>query len=120
MNDISFFNVEISAWLYAPVVYFIWVSTLLILKKIMFGRITKFAGKTKTQIDDVFLNALNLPLTLLIFVSGIFVLEKISPLGKNMELTKYFLIAFRATTIMAVILFLDKLRNCNILFRNRS
>jgi small-conductance mechanosensitive channel len=109
MNSISIFGMEISAWIYAPVVYFLWVSILLVLKKVLFKRIKKIAGKTKTRLDDVFLYALNLPLTLLIFVSGIWILEKISPQIKDAELIRYFFIALKATTIVAVIIFLDRL-----------
>lgn len=109
MNSISIFSMEISAWIYAPAVYFLWVSILLILKKVFFKRIKKIADKTKTRLDDVFLDALNLPLTLLIFVSGIWILEKISPQIGDAELARYFFIALKATAIVAVIIFLDRL-----------
>ena len=109
MNSISIFNVQISAWIYVPVVYFLWVCALLLCKKIVFNRIRHWVGRTKTQIDDVLLNALNLPLMLLVFVSGMVVLEKISPLGEDAQLTRYFFIALRATAIVAVIIFFDRL-----------
>lgn len=109
MNSISIFNVEISAWIYAPVVYFLWVSILLVLKKIIFKQIKKLTGRTETRLDDVILKALNLPLTLFIFVSGMAILEKISPLGEGAELTRYFFVALRVTAIVAVIVFLDRL-----------
>jgi small-conductance mechanosensitive channel len=109
VNSISILGVEISAWVYVPVVYFLWVSILLLCKKIVFNRIRHWAGKTKTQLDDVLMNALNLPLTLLIFVSGIFILEKISPFREETELMRYFFIALRATAIVAAIIFFDRL-----------
>jgi len=109
MKEITVFGIEISAWFILPVVYFIWVSVFLLLKKIMFSRIRKFAGRTQTQIDDILLGALDFPLTLMIFVSGAVVLEKIAALGQTTELTKYFSVALRATTIAAVVIFLDKL-----------
>ncbi|MFH1622208.1 MAG: mechanosensitive ion channel family protein [Candidatus Omnitrophota bacterium] len=108
MNSIIIFGVEISAWVYAPVVYFFCVTFLLIAKKIVFSRIKNIAAKTKFRFDDVLLDSLDFPLTLLIFVSGIFVLERIAPLGKDSDLTKYFFIALKCTTIVAIILFLDK------------
>ena len=109
MNSITIFNVEISAWIYAPVVYLVWVSVLLALKKILFNRIKHWVGRTKTRLDDVIVHALNLPLTLLVFVSGILVLERISPLGEGALLTRYFFFAFRAVAIVAVIIFFDRL-----------
>jgi small-conductance mechanosensitive channel len=109
MNSITIFGMEISAWIYAPVVYFLWVSVLLILKRMFFKRIRRIAERTKTRLDDVFLYALSLPLTLLIFVSGIWILEKISPQIRDAELARYFFIALKATAIVAVIIFLDRL-----------
>jgi len=108
MNGITIFNVEISGWIYAPVVFFIWVTLLLIVKKITFVRIKKIAARTKFRADDVFLNSLDFPLTLLIFVSGILILERIAPLGESTEITKYLSVAFRCTAVVAIILFLDK------------
>ena len=107
--EITIFNITIPAFIYAPVVYFLWVTALLFVKKVAFGRIHKFASKTKSQLDDVLLDALNFPLVLLIFVSGMLVLEKVSPVLTESELSKYVLVAFKVTTIFAIILFLDKL-----------
>jgi small-conductance mechanosensitive channel len=42
-------------------------------------------------------------------VSGIFILERISPLGEDAELTGYFLVALRAAAIVAVVVFFDRL-----------
>jgi small-conductance mechanosensitive channel len=100
---------EISPWIYAPVVYLLWVGILLLLKRLLFNRIRHWVGKTKTRLDDVVLHALNLPLTLIIIISGITVLQKISPLGEDAELTRYFFIALRATAIIAAIIFFDRL-----------
>jgi len=109
MEPIMIFNIEITPWIYAPAIYFLWVSILLIVKRIIFGVINKFAERTQSKIDDVFLDALNVPLVLLIFVSGSFILDWLTPLDTEGELTKYFFIAFKATTIIAIILFFDRL-----------
>lgn len=108
MKDIILFGFKISAWIYAPIIYFIWVSILLIIKKICYGRVQKLAKRTASQIDDILLDALDFPLILLIFVSGAALLERISPLGSDAELTRYFMLGFRVTTVVAVIIFLDK------------
>ena len=109
MKDIMLFNVTIQAFIYAPVVYFIWVSILLSIKKLIFVRVERFAGRTSSKLDDILLSALNFPLVLLIFVSGIFIVERISPIQSDSEIFKYFLVGFRTTTVIAIILFLDKL-----------
>lgn len=111
MKEIALFNVTIPAFIYAPVVYFLWISVLLVIKKIVFGRVEKFAARTRSQLDDILLGALNFPLVLLIFVSGVVVLERISPVLSDSELSKYFFVALKTTTIVAVIIFLDRLMN---------
>ena len=111
MKEITLFGIGVPAFIYALVVYFVWVSLLLWVKKVVFGRIEKIASKTNSKLDDILLTAMNLPMVLLIFVSGIYVIEKISPITANNEITQYVLVAFKATTVAAIILFLDKLTN---------
>ncbi|MBN1493071.1 MAG: mechanosensitive ion channel family protein [Candidatus Omnitrophica bacterium] len=82
---------------------------MLLIKKIVFKHIEILAQKTKTKVDDVLVDSLNFPLTLLIFVSGAFIAEKALPMESSGDLTRYFLLAFKATTVIAVIMFLDKL-----------
>ena len=109
MKDITIFGITVSAWIYAPVIYFLWVTVLLIVKRIIYAQVRKFAKRTKTEIDNIILKALDLPLTLLIFVSGAVILEKVAPLAESAELTRYLIVALKATSIVAVVLFLDKL-----------
>lgn len=109
MKEISVFGFEIQPWLWAPVLYFLCISVFLLIKKVVYEKIRRIAERTRTQIDDIFLNALDLPLTLLIFVSGAVIVDRIGPLGIDGELTKYFLVALRVTTILAVIIFIDRL-----------
>ena len=109
MKDLVIFGFKISAWIYAPILFFLWVSVFLTIKKLYYVKIQKAAEKTKSKIDDILLNALDVPLTLLIFVSGAVLLEKISPIGKNAELTRHFILGFKITAIVAIIMFFDKL-----------
>ena len=53
MNNIAIFNVSVSPWIAIPVVYFLWVTILLFLKKIALGVIKKLAATTKTKLDDI-------------------------------------------------------------------
>lgn len=111
MKEITFFNITIPAFIYAPVIYFLWISVLLFIKKIVFTRIERFASRTSSKLDDILLGALNLPLVLLIFVSGFVIIERIAPLPTESELIKYLLVALKTTTVLAIIIFLDKLLN---------
>ena len=109
MQTITIFGFTISPWFFAPVIYFLWVSILLIIKKIVFGCITKIAEKTKSKVDDILLNALNVPLVLLVFVSGSFILNWLTPVDETGELTQWFFIALKVTAVVAIIMFFDKL-----------
>jgi small-conductance mechanosensitive channel len=109
MKNLTLLGLDIPFAICIPVFYLLWVSVLLIIKKIIFSRVRKFADKTVTRLDDIFLNALDLPLTLFIFVSGIFVLENIFEFGLEGDLLKFVDVAFKGTTIIAVILFFDRL-----------
>ena len=109
MKNLSLLGLDIPLAIYVPVFFLIWVSVLLIIKKMIFSRVRKLADKTVTKLDDIFLNALDLPLTLFIFASGIFVLENIFEFGMEGDLLKFVDVAFKGTTIIAVILFFDRL-----------
>ena len=111
MKEITVFNIAIPAFIYAPVVYFLWVTILLIIKKIVFSRVERFADRTKSKLDDILLGALNFPLVLLIFVSGIFILERISPILRDSELVGYFFVALKTTAVIAIVIFMDRLLN---------
>ncbi|MGB2600657.1 MAG: mechanosensitive ion channel domain-containing protein [Candidatus Omnitrophota bacterium] len=109
MADLNILGLDISASIYIPVFFLVWVTVLLIIKKIIFTTVRKFTNKTKTKIDDIIIHASDLPLTLFIFVSGMFVLENIFQLGLEGDLLKWVDVTFKATTILAVIIFFDRL-----------
>lgn len=109
MNEIALLNLKIPAFIYAPVLYFIWVSILLLAKKLVFGKIEKFAQKSRSQLDDILLGALNFPLVLLIFTSGAFIVQRALPALSSSEFSRYFFVAIKAASIVAVVLFLDRL-----------
>lgn len=111
MKEITLFNVSIPAFIYAPAIYFLWVSVLLAIKKVVYVRIERFASRTKSKLDDILLGALNFPLVLLIFVSGIFIVEKFSPVLTGSELSKYVLVTLKTTTVIAIVIFMDRLFN---------
>lgn len=109
MKELTIFGATIPVSIYIPVLYFLWVSIFLIVKKVFFSKFKKFAEKTATKIDDVILYSMDLPLTLLIFVSGIFVLNNFFEFGMDSELLVAVDIAFKATAIIAIIIFFDRL-----------
>jgi len=109
MQEVTIFGMTLSSWMFVPIIYFVWLTVFFILKKAFFNRIKAFAAKTKNRMDDIIVEALDLPLTLVIFISGAFLIEKMLPLDGDLEFAKYFGIALRVTSIVAVIMFLDTL-----------
>jgi small-conductance mechanosensitive channel len=97
----------LSPWIIIPLVYFLWVSVLSIVKRIVFSTIKRFAERTVNHWDDIFCRAADFPLTLLIFTSGGLLVEHLLPEG-GASLTNAFLLGFKAATIVAVILFADR------------
>ncbi len=55
------------------------------------------------------MKSLDFPLTLLILTSGGAIVERVLPRALDTEMTHYFLIIFKAMTVVAVILFVDKI-----------
>jgi len=110
-EPIVLFGVTMNVWVVIPLLFLVWVTFLMFLKKIFFKTIQKLAQRTSTQFDDIFIKSLDFPLTLLIFTSGGAVVEHFLPRTTSGDLTNYFFIGFKATTILAMILFVDKLIN---------
>jgi len=114
MSEINVFGIAISSWIVIPVVFLVWVTILLFVKGSFFKIIKRVAKKTRTNLDDIFIQSLDFPLTLLILASGGAVVERMIPLATNNELTTYFLIGFKAVSVVACVLFFDKFLNAII------
>jgi len=109
MDNIVIGNWQISAAVYIPFLYFIWISVFLLLKSIFFGKLRKFAEKTEVRFDDIFVGALDLPLLLMIFAGGVFVLDNLFEFSTGSEFLAFVNIAFKFVAIIAVIIFFDRL-----------
>lgn len=116
MSQINIFGIGISAWIAVPVAFFVWVTLLLFIKKRIFTIIKKITEKTQTRIDDLFIQSVDFPATLLIFAGGGALVERMMPLVLNNELTTYFVIGFKVIMIVALILFFDGFLNSVIHF----
>jgi small-conductance mechanosensitive channel len=109
MDYLAYLN--ISPWLLMPLVFFVWSGLLLMFKRVLFIAVKRLAKRTKTEIDDVFIRAADLPITLLIFTSAGALVEGLLPLAFHVGVTHYFQVALKAVTIVAVVLFVDRFIN---------
>ena len=111
MSAVNVFGVSVPAWIVVPVIFFVWVTVLFLVKKVFFKAIKKVVKKTKTQFDDIFIQSADFPLTLLILASGGAIVERMIPLATDNELTTYFIVGFKAVSVVACVLFFDKFLN---------
>lgn len=115
MNTINIFNVTIHPYLYVPVFYLLWVSIFLLLKRIIFTRISRLAEKTSIKVDDIFLTSLDKPLLILIFISGAYAVRNIAGFGMDSDILRTVDGLFKAAGIVAAVMFFDSLFNALVL-----
>lgn len=109
MKKLILFGVEVAPFIYIPLFYFLWVTFFLILKKVVFNKIKKFAESTAIKLDDILVHAMDLPLLLMIFVSGGYVLDRFFGFSADGELLKFVDMAFKVTSVVAIVMFADRL-----------
>ena len=63
-------------WVAGPAVFVVWCLCAFALKRIIIGRIRSLARRTKTRMDDILMDALNMPLNLTIMVLGLYMVGK--------------------------------------------
>jgi small-conductance mechanosensitive channel len=100
-------HVHVSPWISVPVILIAWTLLLSAVKKIAFAVAKQFASKTKTQLDDILFDALDFPLQLMIYATGVLVILPLIP-KSDVDIVKYALTAFKSVGIFAVALFADK------------
>jgi small-conductance mechanosensitive channel len=104
--SISIWGLE--PWIAVPLIFLCWVLVLAAVKKIVFGIVRKIAAKTTNQIDDLVLEALDFPVQLLVYASGILVVQNFLPKAAGPEVMKYLLDGFKVVVIIAGFMFVDK------------
>jgi len=77
MEGFKIFGLNVPLWIYVPGIYFLWVFILFVVKNFIFYYIRKFAARTQTQLDDLFISAADFPLVILIFTSGGLIIGRI-------------------------------------------
>ena len=105
----QFGELHIDAWLAVPLVFLVWTVTLAAFKKVLFAIVKKLTEKTETRLDDILIDALDFPIQLIVYASGILVVQNMIPKVPGIDLLKYLLYVFKIVFIIAVIIFSDKL-----------
>jgi small-conductance mechanosensitive channel len=93
----------------APVFYAIWVIGAWSLQKVLFIWIAKLAERTSWKFDDIVIEAAHVPVIIMIFVWGAaIVVEFFLPQNQG-AWTRHIVLALKISTILAGILFVDRL-----------
>lgn len=108
MNAAFFLDSEGRSWLYIVLMYCLWVGILLMIKRLGIRIFRRISQQTQTQVDDVFVRAVDLPLTILIFASGGYHVERMAVVSSDPASPSYFLLSFKFFTLLAGIIFIDK------------
>ncbi len=96
-----------SPWVVGPLVFVAWCIGLSIVMRILYGRLHHLALRTATDIDDVIVGALRVPVVLVILVTGGLILGRIMPLSPEWD--RAFSLGVRIVVILAGVLFVDGL-----------
>ena len=99
---------NVNPWLLLPLVFLVWVLVLGTVKKIVFAIVNKITSKTANKVDDLLLEALDLPVQLLVYASGVLVAHNLIPKEAGVNFMQALLVGFKIVAIIAVILFIDK------------
>ena len=107
MFEMTLFGLTFPSWILLPAAFFVWVTAMLCAKKILFGVIRRFAAKTPTPLDDIFIKSSDFPLTLLIFASGGVVVEPLVSAAYT-GVAHYFPVIFKAAIIVSLVIFAER------------
>jgi len=83
MNDIRAFHQFLPDWALSIAIILIIIGALLLIKRLVLSRLIRLAGKSSYFFDSLLLNAIKVPLSLLIFCIGLFILEKVPSKDSN-------------------------------------
>lgn len=109
MTKVEIGHFDVSLWLLAPALYAVFVVCAWTIKKIAFSILRKLTERTQTKLDDIFIAAIQGPLTLMILVWGAaFVSHFVLVKTNHPQFTQGVYFGSKALTIIAAVLFFDR------------
>lgn len=111
MNDISSLNQLIPDWALSVSVVLVIIGALLLIKRLVLRRLIRLADRSNYFLDSLLLHAIKIPLSLLIFCIGLFILERLSSedsvIGEKIEGSTLY--AVPILLVIAAVFFLDRI-----------
>ncbi len=93
-------------WVLGPVVFILWCVVLLTVKALVFRRLKKAAMRTPTRFDNIILDAVSTPLTIVIVFTGFSLVWKVLPMNDTFEYYMYLITT--VVIIVTVVIFFDR------------
>lgn len=110
MNTISFIGLNIPSWAAALILFMGWVSIGWTIKKAVFIWLNAISKKSDTPLDDVLIDALDWPVTVLVVVSAVLYIPHLFFADKLPFITPRLLgMGLKALVIFSAVLFVNKL-----------
>ena len=111
MDDLRSLNHILPDWVLAVLIVLIIIGALLLIKRLVLSRLIRLANKSDYFFDSLLFNAISLPLSLIIFCLGIFILEKLPAQDSNFNkvIDGSSAYAMPILLVLAAVYFLDKM-----------
>jgi small-conductance mechanosensitive channel len=97
----------LSPWVKGPMVFVAWCVGLIVVMRVIYRHLKRFSRRTRTHLDDIILNALSIPLVIIILVSGGFILSRMFPHAPAWD--RGLNLAVKVLVIVAGVVFADRL-----------
>jgi small-conductance mechanosensitive channel len=97
----------LSPWLKGTIFFAAWAVGLILVMRIAYAHLRQLSRQTRTDLDDIILRALSVPLVIVILVSGGLILTKFLPLSPTWD--KGLNLGVKIAFILAGVFFLDRL-----------
>lgn len=95
------------SWIYAPVIFLLWLVVFYAAKGFLFRGLRKWAEKSRNRAGEFLLTSLRLPLNVLIFGGGLALLARLLPLPAKFDQPME--LAVKALVIVSLFFFFDRL-----------
>lgn len=106
-GGIHLLGFTLSAWVYAPLLFLLWLIVFYSAKGVLFYALKKWGEKTKARWDLLIIKSLGLPLNIFILAGGLALLVRLLPLPPEFDAPAA--LAAKIITILALFLIFDRL-----------
>jgi small-conductance mechanosensitive channel len=104
-EHLDYIKIITSPYILGPLAFLAWVISLTLIMRVVYARLRSAAGRTSSDVDDILIGALRVPVLLLIVVSGALIMVRILPLPSGWD--HWLSIIIKVAIILAGVIFAD-------------